>query len=123
MNKKNKQNQGFTLIELLTTMTIVGILAGIAIPQYRTIRKTAFDTKAKEDLVNVSRAEETYYADTLTYKSCVDMGCTVIPGISSLSSGVTLTMSATAEGFTGTAIHTDGSGVTFTWDSANGGLQ
>ena len=79
MKRKFKQNQGFTLIELLTTVTIIGVLAGIAIPQYRNIRKTAFDTKAKEDLINVSRAEETYYAD--------------------------------------------GSGVTFTWDSENGGLQ
>lgn len=118
-----KQNKGFTLIELLTVLTIIAVLAAIAIPQYREIRKTAFDTKAKEDLINVSRAEETYYADNLVYKSCENDGCGIIPGLAGLSSGVNLKIIADETGFTGTASHSQGSGVTFMWDSLNGGLQ
>ena len=119
MNKK-----GFTLIELLVVIAIIGILAAIAIPQFAAYRARGFDARAKSDLRNVATAEEAYFADNEAYKSCTQATCkTFLPGITALSNGVTLAMTAAATSFTGTSTHPRGTGVTFNWNSANGGLQ
>ena len=120
--------RGFTLIELLVVIAIIGILAAIAIPQFAEYRKRGFDARAKSDLRNVATAEEAYFVDNEMYKACADAAAcqAALPGVSSLSQGVTLAMtvtSATATFFTGTATHPKGTGVTFNWNSANGGLQ
>lgn len=118
MNKE----KGFTLIELLVVVAIIGILAAIAIPQFAAYRARGFDARAKSDLRNVATAEEAYFADNEVYKNCTGSGCNVLPGVSSLSNGVTLQITATATGFTGSSKHPKGTGVTCNWNSANGGL-
>ena len=119
MNKE----KGFTLIELLVVVAIIGILAAIAIPQFAEYRQRGFDARAKSDLRNVATAEEAYFADNEVYKSCTQANCgTLLPGISQLSSGVTLAITATNTGFTGTSTHPKGTGVTCNWDSSAGGL-
>ena len=118
-----KKNQGFTLIELLVVIAIIGILAAIAIPQFAEYRARGFDSRSKSDLRNVATAEEAYFADNEVYKSCTNGACaTNLPGISALSDGVTLQITATATGFTGTSTHPRGTGVTCDWDSSAGGL-
>lgn len=117
------RESAFTLIELLAVIAIIGILLAIAIPQYAEYKKRGFDTRAKTDLRNVAIAEEAQFIDSETYLSCADVTCTNLPGIATLSKGVTLAITATPSGFTGTATHDQGSGVTFHWNSANGGLQ
>jgi len=118
------RESGFTLIELLVVIAIIGILAAIAIPQFAEYRQRGFDSRAKSDLRNVATAEEAYFVDGEVYKTCSNAGCaTSLPGVSALSNGVTLIMTATTTGFTGTSKHSKGTGSTFTWNSANGGLQ
>jgi len=75
-------SQGFTLIELLIVVVIIGILAAIAIPQFASTKQKAFEATAKSDLRNLMTAEESYYADTQTYKplSGVTSASTDLPG-------------------------------------------
>jgi prepilin-type N-terminal cleavage/methylation domain-containing protein len=122
------RNAGFTLIELLVVIAIIGILAGLAIPQFAEYRQRGFDAKARTDLKNVATAEEAYFADTEKYMSCTlasGVGtCQTLPGMDILSRGVDLEIVNNSNlNFTGTAHDGRGTGVTYRWNSANGGLQ
>jgi type IV pilus assembly protein PilA len=117
------RSQGFTLIELLVAIGIIGILAAIAVQQYALYKAQGFDARAKTDLRNVASAEEAYFVDNETFLSCVDMDCAdLLPGIVSLSDGVTVEVTAAAESFTATAEHPRGSGVVCQWDSSQEGF-
>ena len=64
-----KNIHGFTLIELMIVIAIVGILAGIAIPQYSLYRTRSFNAAAQADLRNAATAQEAYFMDNGTYSS------------------------------------------------------
>ena len=117
-----RNEKGFTLIELLVVIAIIGILAAIAIPQFAAYRARGFDARAKSDLRNVATAEEAYFADNEKYKDCSSAGCNILPGIKALSAQVTLAITSTTTGFTGTSTSAKGTGVTCNWNSANGGF-
>lgn len=117
------EQRGFTLIELLVVMGIVSALIAVALPRYSAYRANAFDARAEMDLRSVAMAEEAYFLDTETYLSCSGITCSQLPGIQKLSSGVTLTVTATTTAFKATASHPRGSGKVFTWDSAQGGIM
>ena len=68
MLKKTRKNQkGFTLIELLIVVAIIGILAAIAIPQFASYRKKAFDSAAQSDIKTMRTELEGYYTDYFHY--------------------------------------------------------
>jgi prepilin-type N-terminal cleavage/methylation domain-containing protein len=60
-------HKGFTLIELLIVMTIIGLLAVIAIPQLSYTKQRAQVAAMKADLRNLVTAEENYFADSQKY--------------------------------------------------------
>ena len=72
---RGQRNSGFTLIELLVCVSIIGILAAIALPQFNYQRKS-FDAQIMSDLRNAATAQETYFTDYQQYSTA----CTTLPG-------------------------------------------
>jgi prepilin-type N-terminal cleavage/methylation domain-containing protein len=113
---------GFSLIELLVVMGIISTLLAVALPRYTRYRANAFDSRAEMDLRSVALAQEAYFLENSAYLSCSGSSCLTLPGISKLSAGVTLSITAAANAFTGNSSHQKGSGKVFKWDSEQGGF-
>jgi len=64
-----RNSKGFTLIELLIVVVIIGILAAIAIPKFANTKEKAYIAAMKSDLRNLVTAQESYFADNVTYTS------------------------------------------------------
>jgi prepilin-type N-terminal cleavage/methylation domain-containing protein len=95
-----RNQKGFTLIELLIVVVIIGILAAIAIPKFSSTREKAYFAAMKSDLKNLASQQEIYYADAYTYT----VNTTLLGFVS--SEAVTVTMTATADGWNGASVHT-----------------
>ena len=60
-------NVGFTLIELLVAISIIGMLAGLLLPNFLGARKRARDAQRKQDLTQIKKALRLYYNDYQAY--------------------------------------------------------
>ncbi len=68
MNAAMKHHrQGFTLVELMIVVSIVGLLAAIALPSYRNHVLRTNRTVAKAALVDLVSRQESYYVDRKIY--------------------------------------------------------
>ena len=63
---------GFTLIEMLIVITIIGILASIAVPQYSRSVLASREAALKEDLYRLRQAIDQYRADKGVYPPTLD---------------------------------------------------
>ncbi|MEK6715763.1 MAG: prepilin-type N-terminal cleavage/methylation domain-containing protein [Candidatus Omnitrophota bacterium] len=61
------KRKGFTLLELIIVVIIIGVLAGIAIPQYLNAVERAKLSKATANLSLISSAEKMYCAQNSVY--------------------------------------------------------
>ena len=117
MSRKNSES-GFTLIELLTTVSILGVLSAIAVPQFAGYRNNALVARVQSDLKHFAMAEEAYFVDNETFTSCTNETCAnVLPSIRSLSPGVSIEIISTVTEFTASAGHPQLE-VTCRWDSS-----
>jgi len=128
----NEKEKGFTLIELLVVVIIIGILSAIAIPVFMNQRQKAVDAGVKSDLRTIANEVESYYVDHQEYPDGVTGGngtksVTIGTGgeTVSLSDAETIiTYAKDGQKYTITGKNsTKGSGDTFKYDSAAGGLQ
>ncbi len=56
--------KGFTLIELLVVLVVLGILSGIAIARFVSIKEAVYDASMKADLRNFALYEQNYLMDS-----------------------------------------------------------
>ena len=95
-----RNTRGFTLIELLIVVVIIGILAAIAIPKFANTKEKAYVAAMKSDLRNLVTAEESYFADQVSYTTSTT-AVQFTP-----STGVTMTIgAATGTGWNATTKH------------------
>ena len=94
--------QGFTLIEIMIALLIIGILAGIAVPNYTDYVLKAKRSDAQTALDNMAAAQEIYYSNNqYVYTDVVDnVGGALSPNGKYILS---ITMPAAADSYTLTA--------------------
>jgi type IV pilus assembly protein PilA len=59
--------QGFSLIEVMVVVAIIGVLAAIAIPNYKGFHCKAKQSEAKVQLGAIRTAQKTYWSEHQTY--------------------------------------------------------
>lgn len=116
MNRRS--TAGFTLIELMIVVVIVGILAAIAYPAYRSSVIKTRRSDAKVALTNAAALQEKWYMDHNSYATNSDIdklgganspegyytiaitnsGCSTIVGTKTVYSCFTATATPTAQG-------------------------
>jgi general secretion pathway protein G len=62
-----RRQRGFTLIELIVVVTIIGLLAGIAVVGIGHAQQKARENILKADLANMRKAIDDFYADKQRY--------------------------------------------------------
>lgn len=67
MKRVSRSVDGFTLIEMLVVVSIITIIAGMALAQYRNGVRLAQEAVLKEDLFRMRDAIDQYYADKGQY--------------------------------------------------------
>ena len=66
------QSRGFSLIELMIVTVIVGLLAGLALPQFDAVRERAFDSATIAELNSAVDELERYFVEHFEYPSSED---------------------------------------------------
>ncbi|SNB45284.1 type IV pilin protein [Geobacter sp. DSM 9736] len=72
LNKLVKKQKGFTLIELMIVVTIVGILAAIAVPNYKWGIIRAKEAVLRENLYNMRNVLDQFFADQGKFPDSLD---------------------------------------------------
>ncbi len=61
------KDKGFTLIEMIVVFTLIGILVGLALPQYQSSVKKARESVLKTTLFDLRKLIDQYYTDKGKY--------------------------------------------------------
>jgi general secretion pathway protein G len=65
--RRSKKQSGFSLVELIVVVTIIGILAGVAVVNVRFAQRKAREGVLKDNLFQMRKAIDNYYADKQKY--------------------------------------------------------
>ena len=69
LKRKRQGREGFTLIELMVVIVILGVLAGLIVPQFMDEPQKARVVKAKLQMESISTALKKFYIDNGFYPS------------------------------------------------------
>ncbi len=67
-----RRPRGFTLVELLIVMSVIGILAAISVPSYTRSLIKAREAVLMEDLYQLRRSTDAFYADNARYPDSLE---------------------------------------------------
>ena len=67
--RRRPNQRGFSLIELIVVVTIIGLLAGVAIVNVRFAQRKALEAALKDNLFSMRKAIDNFYADKQRYPS------------------------------------------------------
>jgi general secretion pathway protein G len=67
VKQRNRQQSGFTLIELIVVVTIIGILAAVAVSNVKWAQTKAREAALRHDLFEFRKSLDDYYADKQKY--------------------------------------------------------
>lgn len=62
-----QRERGYTLIEIIIVFTMIGILVGLALPEYKTAVKKGKEAALKEDLFQFRKLIDQYFSDKGKY--------------------------------------------------------
>ncbi len=65
--RKIIQHSGFTLVELMLAITLLGVLAALAVPAYQDYKEKVRITQAVTDITAIAFKVEAYYLDAKIY--------------------------------------------------------
>lgn len=121
----SRTNRGFTLIELMIVVTVVAILAAIALPMFNDQIRKSRRTDAQREMIEYAQALERFFTTNGKYQSAANTCGVAAPTtnqfytiVGACGSETTFTITATPK--TGTSQANDGN-LTLTQTGARGG--
>jgi type IV pilus assembly protein PilE len=100
---RRRNELGFTLVELMIVVVVIGVLAAVAIPSYRSSVMKSNRAAAKTALLDLAAREEKYYSLNNNYSGTNTTASTVPVDLFGSSTTITFPMNVP---MTGTALYT-----------------